>query len=211
MYILAHRGYWCLSEGKNTLSALMLAIDKDLGIETDVRDCDGVLVISHDPPTRDKAIPLDDFFSCYAASNFSPCLALNIKSDGLQNLLLKKIEEYQINNYFVFDMSVPDTLGYIKLGMPVAVRISEYEQENKLFEVAKFVWLDAFDSEWYSIDFINTLLAKDKKVAIVSPELHRRSHSELWSSLRPLADNDNLYLCTDFVNEAMDFFNVQQD
>lgn len=180
-------------------------------METDVRDCDGVLVISHDPPTKDKVIGLDDLFSYYAKSEFSPCLALNIKSDGLQNQLLKKVQEYGVENYFVFDMSVPDTLGYIKMGMPIAARISEYEQDDKLLEMAEFVWLDAFGSEWYSIGLINSLLARGKKVAIVSPELHRRSHSQFWSSLRPLAGNENLYLCTDFVNEAMEFFNVNKN
>lgn len=211
MNILCHRGKWESPEDKNSLRALALAIDSGLGIETDVRDCDGKLVISHDPPTKGKAILLDDFFLYYSKSKSSPCLALNIKSDGLQDQLLKKIQEYGIENYFVFDMSVPDTLGYIKMGMPVAARISEYEQEGKLLEMAEFVWLDAFGSEWFSIEFINQLLAKGKKIAIVSPELHRRSHSQFWSSLQPLVGNANLYLCTDFVNEAMELFNVQEN
>jgi glycerophosphoryl diester phosphodiesterase len=202
---------WANPVEKNSFSALAQAINNDLGIETDVRDCDGVLVISHDPPSKDKVIGLDDLFSYYANSEFSPCLALNIKSDGLQDQLLKKIKEYGIENYFVFDMSVPDTLSYIKREMPFAARISEYEQEGKLLEMAQFVWLDGFGYEWYSIEFINQILARGKKIAIVSPELHGRPHSKFWSLLRPLAGNENLYLCTDFIKEAMEFFNVNKD
>lgn len=209
MQLLCHRGLWKNPEEKNSFSALALAIDKGLGIETDVRDCDGDLVIAHDPPIKDQAMNLDVLFSHYAKSKFAPCLALNIKSDGLHTQLVNKLNEYQIKNYFVFDMSVPDTLGYLKMNMPFAARISDYERDEKLLERAKFVWLDSFESDWYSIDLIQTLLAKDKSVAIVSPELHKRAHEETWSRLRALADHEKVYLCTDFVTEAMEFFHVQ--
>ena len=48
--ILAHRGYWKLEKEKNTLYAFEKAFDKYFGIETDLRDAQGEIVISHDIP-----------------------------------------------------------------------------------------------------------------------------------------------------------------
>ena len=50
MKILAHRGFWADEEEKNTLSAFGKAFDSGFGIETDIRDRNGELVISHNPP-----------------------------------------------------------------------------------------------------------------------------------------------------------------
>jgi glycerophosphoryl diester phosphodiesterase len=53
--ILAHRGYWLEPGEKNSLSAFRRAFEGGFGIETDIRDLDGELVVSHDPPTRRNA------------------------------------------------------------------------------------------------------------------------------------------------------------
>jgi hypothetical protein len=45
--ILAHRGQWNLPEKKNSLSAFERAFSNGYGIETDIRDYKGELVISH--------------------------------------------------------------------------------------------------------------------------------------------------------------------
>lgn len=47
MDILAHRGLWHVVEQKNTLSSLTDAVSKGFGIETDIRDYQERLVISH--------------------------------------------------------------------------------------------------------------------------------------------------------------------
>ena len=41
-------------------------------------------------------------------------LALNIKSDGISEILKKTLKKYSIKNYFVFDMSVPELIQYKK-------------------------------------------------------------------------------------------------
>ena len=48
MDILAHRGVWRISEERNSMSSIRAALDAGFGIETDVRDYKGNLVISHD-------------------------------------------------------------------------------------------------------------------------------------------------------------------
>ena len=52
--ILAHRGLWFCEEEKNSSNALFKALDLGFGIETDVRDLCGELIISHDPPMLNR-------------------------------------------------------------------------------------------------------------------------------------------------------------
>jgi len=48
--ILAHRGAWTVPKERNSAEALKRALKSGFGIETDLRDLDGTVVISHDPP-----------------------------------------------------------------------------------------------------------------------------------------------------------------
>lgn len=214
MKLLAHRGIWKAWQGaapqaKNSLAALGLALHHGYGVETDIRDLDGELVISHDMPTRAGHVNLDAFLCLCRDTPQAGLLALNIKSAGLDVLLKSKLEQYGITRYFVFDMSVPDTLGYRRLGMPYAVRWSELEDGGRLLDETGYVWLDAFeDDSWYSNDLIRALLDRGKTVAVVSPELHGRPHEQVWMRLRELAPADSLYLCTDLVAQAQEVFHV---
>jgi len=207
MNFLAHRGIWDCREEKNSVKALEKAFLRNIGIETDVRDFGGQLVISHDPPLKSNLLLLDDLLRMYVSSETKPTLALNIKSDGIQRLLLDSILAFSVDNYFVFDMSLPDTLGYVKLHLPIAVRLSEYEVENKLIDDAAWVWLDCFEGNWFSEDYVVQLLSRGKRVAVVSPELHGRDPRSAWEIMRRLGPYPDLYLCTDLVYQATEFFN----
>lgn len=210
MKLLSHRGVWHLPKEKNSLQALCASFDMGIGIETDIRDCDGSLVISHDPPRRANILSFEAVLESYIERPTRPVLALNIKSDGLQAPLLAALQTYGVENYFVFDMSVPDTLGYQRLQMPFAARISEYEPDNLFVESAEWIWLDAFHGEWFDVMTVQSWLDKGKYVAIVSPELHGRPHLSLWNTLKSLRGHPQLYICTDLVNECKDFFHVEK-
>jgi len=211
MQLLAHRGLWYQPEERNTLKALSASFDIGIGIETDIRDCDGTLVVSHDPPRASGALKLEVLLQNYVKYPTRPILALNIKADGLQAPLMAALQKHGIDHYFVFDMSVPDTLGYQRLQMPFAARISEYEPNNELAQSAAWIWLDAFHSEWFDNALIKSWLEQGKRVAVVSPELHRRPHLPLWQKLNSFQDHSQVYLCTDFVFEAKEFFNADKD
>ena len=207
MNLLSHRGLWGLNREKNSMEALNYSFQCNIGIETDIRDFDGKLVISHDPPSKSAFILLDDLLRAYVNSGHRPVLGLNIKADGIQNLLMESLSRFSVDNYFVFDMSLPDTLGYVKLQMPFAVRLSEYEVENELMEIAPWVWLDCFEGNWFSARDVEKLLMREKRVAVVSPQLHNREPTVSWEMLRHIASHPNIYLCTDLINEAREFFN----
>lgn len=205
--IIAHRGYWFDSAEKNTLTAFSRALENGFGIETDLRDLNGDLVISHDVPTI-GAISASQLIALYQKYPISAHIALNIKSDGLHNLVHQFIADAMFQNVFVFDMAVPDMRDYLKNQIPTFTRFSEYETQPALLTDCKGVWLDAFESEWYGIDEIIFLLKQNKAVAIVSPELHGRQHLALWELIRAheLHHNDLVSICTDFPMQAKEYF-----
>jgi glycerophosphoryl diester phosphodiesterase len=207
MKLLAHRGHWLERQEMNSFHAFERAWSNSYGIETDLRDLNGAVVISHDPPEHGVRA-LDEFLAAYAARGKATTLALNIKADGLTGRIAKAIERYRVKNYFLFDMSVPDSLHYLRAGLPVFVRLSEYETETSLLDRAAGVWLDAFESEWWTLDALRSLQARGKSVAIVSPELHKRPHDALWRTLKALEreTRDSVMLCTDFPDAASEAF-----
>ncbi len=211
MQIISHRGYWKESFEKNSLIAFQRSFLLGFGTETDIRDLDGELVISHDMPTSNTEglVTVKDFFKLYKSIGNDLPLALNIKSDGLQERLKKLLVEYAISNYFVFDMSIPDTIGYIKTGINFFTRQSEYENIPALYEESKGVWLDEFNSHWITSKIIIDHILNNKIVCIVSPELHKRRNVQEWVDYKIITNNplsENLLLCTDNPEIAKKYF-----
>ena len=56
------------------------------------------------------SVKVNELFELYNKYNCFLPLALNIKSDGLQVKLKNLLELYNIQNYFVFDMSAPEEI-----------------------------------------------------------------------------------------------------
>jgi len=207
MHFLAHRGFWKLKQEQNTKLSFAVAMESNFGIETDFRDYCGSLVVSHDLPT-DKSFAAEDFFALHAKIYPKAVLALNIKADGLRQLLKPLLEKYSVTNYFCFDMSVPEMLVYRREGLRYFTRESEYESNSTLYQESAGVWMDMFHTDWINPVDIRRHLDAGKQVAIVSPELHRRPQEVFWQSLREaeLFKNDALMLCTDYPDQARRFF-----
>jgi len=213
--ILAHRGQWGHNIAQNSSQSFSLAFNNGYGVETDLRDHNGDIVISHDMPDG-ASLSFADFLTLYKGANSSGMLALNVKADGLQKLAQKHLEEFDIgkDDYFFFDMSVPDALGYQKLGLSYFARLSEYEPVLMLGDEAKGIWVDIFKGCWFDSAFIKKHLDAGYKLALVSPELHKRGYIEAWEDWRNMLNGLNdevdvkqVMLCTDFPNEAAEFFN----
>lgn len=214
MIILAHRGLWQSATEKNSLAALREALQQGFGVETDLRDRNGRIVISHDPPTAD-APTLDQFLDIYVESQSRQLLALNVKSDGLHQSIKDALTKRDIaaSQYFMFDMAVPDALGYLQHEMPCFTRESELEPSPAFLDDAAGVWLDCFHRDWINKDTIVKHCDAGRRVALVSPELHRRDRSSAWETWRLIyralkADGrqDMMMICTDYPREARDFF-----
>lgn len=209
MQVLSHRGYWKKIEEKNTSEAFRRSFDMQFGTETDIRDRESQLVIAHDMPDKSCQL-LIDFLKIYQSYKKAYPLALNIKADGLSEKIAKILTQYNIDNYFVFDMSVPDALSYIKLGMNVFTRQSEYEMKPSFYDKACGIWLDEFYEHWINQEIIEEHLSNQKKICIVSPELHGRDHKKEWHTYKMIEEHvgkDKLMLCTDLPELAEVYFN----
>lgn len=206
MIIVAHRGWWERTDEKNSPRAFERALRAGFGIETDIRDCMGQVVISHDPPASSGLLRLVDFADLYQTTGSSAPLALNIKSDGLQGCVLNCLTTRGITNYFVFDMAVPDALGYVNRGAPTYTRQSKYEPMPSFYDRASGVWIDCFDGELCSNDVIAGHFRAGKNIALVSPELHNKPHEVAWRQWKPFAMS-RIMICTDFPDRADEYFN----
>lgn len=201
--ILSHRGYWLQSEEKNTRAAFKRSFELGFGTETDVRDYGRELVIAHDPPLSAE-LTLHEVVAMAAAANVP--LALNVKADGLASGIRRVMDAFPAVDYFVFDMSVPDTRHQLAAGNPVYGRMSEVEPAPAWVDRCAGIWLDAFNGCWWDATTLATLTARSA-VCVVSDELHGRDHRETWALLRALPGDvaARVSLCTDLPEAAKDY------
>jgi len=207
MNIIAHRGFWINQENKNSINSFKRALSNNFGIETDVRDYCGKLVISHDIPTQDS-IGFDDFLKIYCEYNKNTTLAINIKSDGLAEMIGESLNRFGIDNYFVFDMSFPDLFVFLNKNITTYARLSEFEQEKQILEGCKGIWLDEFYKNWFDNTLIEHYIDRGFNICIVSPELHGRTYKHVWEKYRLLEFKykENVSICTDYPDIAKKFF-----
>lgn len=207
MIILSHRGLWQAPSERNTGVAFAKAFASGFGIETDVRDSFGALVISHDPPVG-QVQPFVDLLTLHQRCGGALPLAINIKADGLCSRLQPLLAAHTALNYFCFDMSVPEMLAYHRGGLRFFTRESEFERLPVLYNESAGVWMDMFHTDWICATHISRHLDAGKQVALVSPELHRRPHEPFWERLleNEVARLTGVMLCTDLPAAAQEFF-----
>lgn len=205
MQILSHRGLWHTFEERNTKEAFIRSFAEGFGTETDLRDICGKIVISHDMPTGNE-ISFEEVLRLMNGRNLP--LALNIKADGQGETIKNLLAEYNHTNYFTFDMSIPDMVVQIEAGLKVFTGKSDILAAAVLLDKAEGIWLDSFYSDWFSSENIDEIIAEDKKVCIVSADLHKRDTEKQWEIIRQCKNftSDSLLLCTDKPLEAKDFF-----
>ena len=207
MLILSHRGWWLEPDERNTTRAFERSFAAGFGTELDLRDRDGELVVSHDPPVHEN-VAFHDVLDLHASIDPELRLAINVKADGLQGRIGEALASVGARDHFVFDMSVPDTLAYRAAGMPYYTRHSELEQAPALYDDAAGVWLDAFFGEWFNETVVEAHLKAEKRVCIVSPELHGRPHESAWQQWAswPCISTADIAICTDHPDAAAEAF-----
>ena len=143
------------------------------GIEFDVRDSDGKIIVTHDPFTTGQL--LEDFLTHCVPSKF---YIVNIKSEGIEYRILELLKEKSIENFFFLDCSIP---MMVKLGKQytnkLAVRFSEYESietVKKMAHFVKWVWIDTFTKIPITQEQEKELHELGLKLCFVSPELQQQ-------------------------------------
>lgn len=180
--VLAHRGLWNEEVEPNSERALADALTCGFGLETDVRDHQGDLVVSHDPPVGDEP-QLTDLVRHHRDPG--ALLALNVKADGLANGLLSVVHDNKMAPYFAFDMSYPQARLFVQSGLPIAARVSEFESPESShigpYAFARYLWVDCFESDWFLSDTNLGAALLDRVSILVSPEIHGRDPEAAWN------------------------------
>ncbi|MFN3076134.1 MAG: phosphodiesterase [Alphaproteobacteria bacterium] len=202
--ILAHRGLWREKAEQNRPAALLGALEMGFGLETDLRDLQGRVAISHDMADATSATLAELAQQLAAMSGPDRPLALNIKADGLA-LALADWARPLADRLFFFDMSVPDLRQYLRLGLPCFTRHSDVETVPSYYDPAVGVWLDEMEREWLTAEVVAEHLAAGKRVAIVSGELHRRDHHRSFELARRFRDEPGVMVCTDHPQALREF------
>ena len=207
MIIISHRGYWKVDVEKNREAAFERSFSMGFGTETDVRERNGELVIAHDVPCGTD-LSFDAFCQIYRNHPGDMLLALNIKADGLASRIKQQLTRHGIDNYFLFDMSVPELRVCLSSGLACYTRVSDIELEPCFYGASHGIWLDGFYSDWYRPSDLYRFLRDGKNVCLVSSELHKRDPLRLWSMLKEaeMHREPKLALCTDKPEHAHAYF-----
>lgn len=164
--------------------------DKYWALEIDVKSDTKHLVVGHD--STENVCSLHTYLSRCTENTI---LAINVKQTGIVTEILKLVKESSVPEFFLFDLVFPDTLELSAVAPEhLAVRVSEYETldiyKNLNYE---WIWLDIFQHhdrfDYNECKF--THLISNKKVVVVSPELHGSSYR--YNNLT----HDAYGLCTD--------------
>ena len=187
MEIIAHR--------INTIDQLK-NLNINLGVEVDIRSNDKNLIISHDPFSN--YINFQDWLNFYNHGT----LILNVKEDGLEQELLKTMQDFKKENFFILDQSFPYIVNTIKNGEKrCAVRLSEYESINTVLSLkneCNWVWIDFFTKFPLDLDIYKILKKNNFKLCIVSPELQGHPNSKCLDLKNYIKSNDMYFdaICT---------------
>jgi len=164
-HIIAHR--------INQISELKL-LNRDYGLEIDLRDKGDQLLLEHDPFVLDNVDNFVEFIKFYEHGT----LILNIKSERIEERILEMLREYGIEDYFFLDSSFPMIKRLIDLGeRKVALRFSEYEGLETIRNMSgkvDWVWVDCFTKLPINQDNYRLLKDLGYKLCLVSPDLQGR-------------------------------------
>jgi hypothetical protein len=164
MFIFRHR--------VNDLSALK-ETPRNYGVEIDVHAYGSELVLSHD--AFQEGISFNQFLGVYQHAG----LIVNIKEEGIEERVFTNLRQFQVENYFLLDCTVPSMLRLIRRGhRGFALRFSELEKINwdsSLIHHFDWIWCDLFENQIpLSASDILAIRKNKLKVCLVSPELQGR-------------------------------------
>jgi len=140
------------------------------GIEFDIRDSNGQLIVQHDACKEGQ---LFSEFLTFCPQN--KLYIVNVKAEGIEELAIKLLTEHGIQNFFLLDCGMPSLVRLGRTGEKrLAVRFSEYESFETVVAVAPFVswiWVDVFTRLPLTKSFSEQAKQLGLRLCLVSPEL----------------------------------------
>jgi len=140
------------------------------GIEFDIRDTGGMIVVQHDPFVGGQLFI--DFLKFCPSNKF---YIVNVKSEGIERRAIADLEAHGITQFFLLDCSIPMMVRLGKMGeRRLAVRLSEYESLSTVEAMGPFVswvWVDVFTQLPLTNAIETSIRTYGLKLCLVSPEL----------------------------------------
>lgn len=141
-------------------------IPKQFGAEIDLRAYQSKIILNHEPFKSGDT--LDNFLKYYNHGT----LILNIKEDGIEDEVIKKVKYAKIKSYFLLDVEFPYIFKSIKNKQKnIAIRFSEKEtiETAKLFQKNfRWLWIDTITK--LPLNKKNLNIIKKYKSCLVCPE-----------------------------------------
>jgi len=140
------------------------------GIEFDIRDSNGQLIVQHDAFQEGQLF--SEFLQFCPSNKF---YIVNIKAEGIEELAIKLLTERGIQDFFLLDCGMPSIIRLARKGEHrLAVRFSEYESFEMVIAVAPFVswiWVDVFTKLPITRTLVEQARTLGLRICLVSPEL----------------------------------------
>jgi len=172
---------------------------KSFGVEVDIRSYGKELIVHHEPFTQGET------FKEWVKEFHHGTLILNVKEEGLEERLLKFMDQYKIKDFFFLDQSFPFLIKSVVMGEKrCAIRVSEYENIEtalSLSGMAEWVWVDCFSHFPLTSDDTKKLQDHGFKLCFVSPELQGRADVNHVMEFRHHLELNNIYgeaVCTKY-------------
>lgn len=162
MIVVAHR--------INTVEILHQTPER-FGVELDLRDYDGKIVVQHDPWKGGES------FEDYLRHFHHRFLILNVKSEGIEERVLELVTRQGLRDFFFLDLSFPALVKLSRKGeRRIAVRFSEHEPVESCFALqgrVSWVWVDCF-TDYPPLGPWRDQLLQNFQLCLVAPELQGR-------------------------------------
>lgn len=140
------------------------------GIEFDIRDSGGRILVQHDPFKDGQ-----DFKNFLNFCVPNKIYIVNVKSEGIEQMAIDLMEAHGLTNFFLLDCSIPMMVRLGRQGEKrMAIRYSEYESLETVRTMAPFVswvWVDTFTSLPLTKAIADEIHSLGLRICLVSPEL----------------------------------------
>lgn len=143
------------------------------GIEFDIRDSDGELIVHHDAFAQPGDCQSFEDFLRHCPTD--KLYIVNVKAEGIEERAIEALTMRGINNFFLLDCGLPTMYRLSQKGeYRLAVRFSEYESLETvrlMKDRVQWVWVDVFSVLPLTAQTAKQIRDWGLKICLVSPEL----------------------------------------
>ncbi len=164
------------------------------GVEVDLRDSGRHLVLNHEPLKGGER--LEEYLRQFRHR----FIILNIKSEGIEQAVIRAVQRRRIRHYCLLDVTIPKLVALGRQGVQhLAARYSEFESLESCLALARWtewVWIDCF-TKIPLTPVIARRLRTTFKLCLCSPELEGHPRAAVLRMKRQVQGLPLDAVCTD--------------